>query len=166
MNRWVWMCSLISLFAFAGGCSKRANDQDAIRATIEQHLNGRADLNMNAMEHEFKQISVNGDKATAQVVFHLKNNQAANMEVDYTLQKQGGKWSVVNSQPTGHPGVSQMPPDSTQSGPQGTIPSFNNLLKGQPPSGTQSLPPGHPPVGGSESPGASSSGTNPPAQSY
>jgi hypothetical protein len=165
MNRWVYICALISLFAFVGGCKKQANDQDAIRATIEKRLNGRSDLNMGAMAHEYKQIDVNGDHATAQVEFRLKNGVAAGMTIDYSLQRQGGEWTVVNSQPTGHPGMDQMPANGTQGGAQGTLPSFDDLMKGQQPSKDKSLPAGHPPIGGNGSPGGSSYGTTPPPKS-
>jgi hypothetical protein len=165
MNRWVWTCALISLFAFAGGCKRQVNDQDAIRASIEKRLNGRSDLNMGAMEHEFKQINVNGDQATVHVEFRLKDGGAAGMQIDYTLQRQGGEWTVVNSQPTGHPAMDQMPSNGTPGGAQGTLPSFDDLMKGQQPSGDKSLPPGHPPIGGSGSSGGSSYETNPPAKS-
>lgn len=165
MNRWVWTFAVISLVAFATGCSRRSNDQDAIRASIEQRLNGRSDLKMNAMVHDFKQISVNGDQATAQVEFRLKEG-GGSMLINYSLQRQGGKWTVVNSVPVGHPGMGQMPSGSSQGGDQGTVPTFNNLLNGQQPSGDQSLPPGHPPVHGSAPTGSSAGQANSPDKSY
>lgn len=165
MNRWVWTFAVVSLFVFATGCSRRSNDQDAIRASIEQHLNGRADLNMNAMVHEFKQISVNGNQATAQVEFCLKQG-GGSMLINYSLQRQGGKWTVLNSVPIGHPGVGQMPPGISQGGDQDTVPTFNNLLNGQKPSGKGALPPGHPPVHGSNPTGNSAGQANSPGKSY
>lgn len=165
MNRWAWTFAVISLFAFATGCSRRSNDKDAIRASIVQRLKGRADLNMNVMVPEFKQISVNGNQATAQVEFHLKQGSAS-MLINYSLQRQGGKWTVVNSVPVGHPGVGQMPPSGSQSGDQDTVPTFNNLLDGQQPSGDQALPPSHPPVHGSGPAGSSAGQANSPDKSY
>ena len=122
-------CTMIVLFGFAAGCKKQASDQDAIRASIEKHLNGRADLNLSAMDREVKQISVNGDHATAQVEFRL-NQGNASMQVEYALERQAGEWTVTSSQPGGgqssHPG---MPPGA-----------------GSPSSGGGSMPQGHPPV--------------------
>ena len=130
MNRRILACTMILLFNFAAGCKKQANDQDAIRASIEKHLNGRADLNLAAMDREVKQISVKGDHATAQVEFRLKQGDAS-MQVEYALERQGGEWTVTNSQPGGgqssHPG--SMPPHSTSPG-----------------AGGNPMPQGHPPV--------------------
>ena len=110
MNRWIWACAVAILFVPFTGCNKQANDQDAIRASIEKRLNARSDLNMSAMDREVKQVSVNGDHATAQVEFRLKGGDAK-MEIEYTLERRGNEWAVLNSQPMGG-GMS--PPDAGQ----------------------------------------------------
>ena len=126
MKRWVCTCAAVVLCLMIAGCNKQANDQDAIRASIEKRLNGRSDLNMAAMDREVKQISVNGDKATAQVEFRLKGGDAR-MEIEYTLQRQGKDWEVLDSQPMGG--------GSSNPGPQNA-----------PDEGGSALPPGHPPA--------------------
>jgi hypothetical protein len=107
----------ISVLAFVcvlvAGCGgKPMNDQDAVRTGIEKHLNGRKDLNLQAMTREVKQIAVSGDHATALVEFRL-NGSDARMEVEYTLQRQGKEWTVLNSQGkamgSGNPGAGQTP---------------------------------------------------------
>ena len=110
MNRWIWACAVAILFVPFTGCNKQASDQDAIRASIEKRLSARSDLNMSAMEREVKQVTVNGDHATAQVEFRLKGGDAK-MEIEYTLERQGKEWAVLNSQPMGG-GMSQ--PDAGQ----------------------------------------------------
>jgi hypothetical protein len=131
MSRWIWTCATVFLcIAIMSGCNKQANDQDAIRASIEKRLNGLEGLNMSAMDHEIKQISVNGDHATAQVEFRVKGGDA-HMYIEYTLERQGKDWAVQNSQPMGggspHSGMG-MPPSNV------------------PDSGGSSIPPGHPPT--------------------
>jgi hypothetical protein len=131
MNLRILTCTMIFLTCFVAGCKKQANDQDAvIRASIEKRLNGRADLNLSAMDREVKQISVNGDHATAQVEFRLKQGNGS-MQVEYALERRGGEWTVTSSQPAGgqspHPG--NVPPTPTS-----------------PDSGGDSMPQGHPPV--------------------
>ena len=129
MTQRVGTCTLIFLLALACGCKKQVNDQDAIRAGIEKHLNEQAGLNLSAMDREVKQVSVNGDHADAQVEFRIKGGDAR-MVVDYTMEKQGEEWKVASSKPMAgsgtHPGA-----DS----PSGT-----------PDSGGKSMPQGHPPV--------------------
>lgn len=100
MNRWHLISVLAILCALGAGCGKKVNDQDAIRASIEKHLNGRADLNLSAMDREVKQVSVNGDHASAQVEFRLKGGDAQ-MDIEYALERQGKDWAVTSSQPVG-----------------------------------------------------------------
>jgi hypothetical protein len=130
MNRRTLTYAIIFLLAAAVGCKKQANDQDAIRASIDKHLGTRADLNLSAMDREVKQISVNGDRATAQVEFRLKQGNAS-MQVEYALERQGGEWTITNSQPAGgqNPHSGGMPPAPSS-----------------PDSGGNSTPQGHPPV--------------------
>ena len=112
MNRWAWMFTIIFLCVFSVGCNKRANDQEAIRASIEKRLNGRSDLNLSAMDREVKQVSIDGDHATAQVEFRLKGGDAK-MEIEYTLERQGKEWVVLHSQPmtggSSHTGIDGAP---------------------------------------------------------
>ena len=130
MNRRFWTCTMIFLFAFTAGCKKQVNDQDAIRAGIDKHLSGVAGLNMSVMDREVKQIFVNGDHANAQVEFRAKQGTAT-MQVNYTLDRQGGEWNVVTSQPSmgqnPHSGMDMPPP-------------------GSPGAGSGSMPQGHSPV--------------------
>ena len=127
MNRRFLTCTIIFLLATTAGCKKQVNDQDAIRASIDKRLNGRPDLNLSAMDRDVKQISVNGDHATAQVEFRLKQGNGS-MQIEYALERQGGEWTITNSQPAG--GQS----------PHGSMPPTT------PDSGGNSMPQGHPPV--------------------
>lgn len=129
MNLRFWTCTMILLFAFAAGCKKQANEQDAIRAGIDKHLSGVAGLNMSVMDREVKQISINGDHATAQVEFRAKQGPGT-MQVEYTLDRQGAEWNVVSNKPflgqNPHSGMDTPPPASG--------------------AGSGSMPQGHPPV--------------------
>src|SRR6266705_1899987 len=99
MNRRFWTGTMILLVTFAAGCKKQATEQDAIRASIDKHLSGVAGLNLSEMDREVKQSSVNGDHATAQVEFRVKQGSGA-MQVEYTLNRQDGEWAVVGTQPS------------------------------------------------------------------
>jgi hypothetical protein len=118
MNRWIWTCAAMFLSVLTMGCSKKASDQDAIRASIDKHLNEAAGLNLSAMDREVKQITVDGDHASAQVEFRLKQGDAR-MEIEYTLDRQGKDWAVVNSKPvagSSHTGGMGGPNDSDAGG--------------------------------------------------
>ena len=130
MKPWRGIFVLAFLCVLAAGCAKKVSDQDAIRASIEKHLNGRSDLNLSAMDREVKQVSVNGDRASAQVEFRLKGGDAR-MDIEYALQRQGKDWAVLSSQPVGmgEPHSGMQPPPA-----------------GGPDSGGGQMPQGHPPV--------------------
>lgn len=129
MNRWIWACVLVFLCGSVAGCNKKASDQDAIRASIEKRLNARSDLNLSAMDREIKQVSVNGDHATAQVEFRLKGGDAR-MEIEYTLQRQGNDWTVLDGKPMGGGGS---PSDAGQAPTGGPDTSGSPLPQGHPP---------------------------------
>ncbi|MCU1343505.1 MAG: hypothetical protein JWN92_2928 [Candidatus Acidoferrum typicum] len=130
MNRRIVIGTMILLLAVAAGCKKQVNDQDAIRASIDKRLNARPDLNLSAMDRDVKQISVNGDHATAQVEFRLKQGNGS-MQIEYALERQGGEWTITNSQPAG-----------------GQNPHSGSMLPAPaaPDSGGDSMPQGHPAV--------------------
>lgn len=130
MSRWIWTCALVLLCVPFAGCNKQVDDQDAIRASIEKRLNGRADLNLSAMDRQIKQISIDGDHATAQVEFRLKGGDAR-MEIEYALERQGKEWAVLSSQPIGG--------ESSHTEMEGAPSSV-------PDAGGSPLPQGHPPV--------------------
>jgi len=131
MIRRISTCTMIFLFAFAAGCKKQANDQDAIRAGIDKHLSGVAGLNMSIMDREVKQVSINGDHATAQVEFRVKQGTGT-MQVEYSLDRQGAKWNVVSSQPkmgqNPHSGMDMPPPSSPDDGSNATPQSHPRVL--------------------------------------
>lgn len=114
LDRWIRICAIAFVCVLVAGCHNHAvNDQDAVRTSIEKHLNGRKDLNLQAMTREVKQISVSGDHATALVEFGV-NGSNAKMDVEYTLGRQGKEWAVVSSKAQGMttvaPSAGQMPP--------------------------------------------------------
>lgn len=134
-----------------GACKKQANDSDAIRAGILQHLTSIGTLNMSAMDMDIRSLSVNGNQAHAEVEFRPKNSgtPGAGMHVAYNLEKRDGAWVVLKSQALGgmiqHPDPGQNPhtnPDVHS----GAMPNFNEILNPSAPPAQGALPPGHPPV--------------------
>jgi len=116
-----------------GACKKQANDKDAIRAGILQHLTSIGTLNMSAMDMDIQSVSVNGNQAHAEVEFRPKNSGAAGagMHVAYNLEKRDGAWVVLKTQSLGgmiqHPDPGQNPhtnPDVHS----GAMPNFNEVL--------------------------------------
>jgi hypothetical protein len=76
------------------------SDEDAIRAAIERHLRENSGINLAAMDTTFDSISIQGDKAQANVTFRLKQG-GTSMTMTYMLSRQANGWLVLHSQPGG-----------------------------------------------------------------
>jgi len=144
----------LSLVMLLAGCKKStASTDNEIRIAIEAHLAHKGTLNLQAFDTVVKQVTIQGDRAQAQVEFHVKNGPGM-MQLTYALQKTGGTWAVVESNPVNadfsHPSLdsSQSP---TMGAPAGSDPvvsdAVRNFKMGGAPA-SPNLPPGHPPVTG------------------
>ena len=144
----------LSFVMLLAGCKKSAASTDnEIRIAIEAHLAHKGTLNLQAFDTVVKQVTIQGDRAQAQVEFHVKNGPGM-MQLTYALQKTGGTWAVVESNPVNadfsHPSLdsSQSPAMGT---PAGSDPVVSDAVRNFKMGGTPaspSLPPGHPPVTG------------------
>jgi hypothetical protein len=121
---------LVGFFSLqAASCRNQTNQNDAIRAAIVKHLSAVNGLNLDAMDMNIANVAVSGEKARAQVEFHLKGNPSADasMKMSYDLEKRGETWVVVRkpasdgtvtspasgqAPPAGHPAVPDSPPGS------------------------------------------------------
>jgi len=155
---------LIASAAVLAGCQQRgssgtsapvaladANPESVIRTAIGAHLAHNANLNPNAFDTEVKRVILDGDRAQAEVEFHVKNGSGV-MQLTYALARQNGAWSVVESTPRGsnfsHPqlNVAQPATANAAAGADSSIfRTMDNFHSGGT-TPTQKLPPGHIPV--------------------
>lgn len=128
----------VILIAFAAciaaGCTKNArpaqseaqSPQALIRTAIETHLAHRGTLNLEAFDTDVKQVTIQGDHATAEVEFRVKGGPGA-MQLTYALEKRDNSWSVVESDPAAsnfsHPSL-----DQGQAPPANSVPGANPSL--------------------------------------
>ena len=142
------------------GCSKKAadpaNDAEAqIRTVIQSRVAGNSNLNAQAFDTVVNSVTINGDRAQAQVDFRLKSGPGA-MKLNYQLEKRDGNWVITDSNPIGdsapHPPVDQTQvPGSGAGDPHaGASHSLSDTLRSfkqeGAPDSSPSLPPGHPAV--------------------
>ena len=84
--------------------------ETSIRTAIQAHLAHKGTLNLQSFDTDVKQVTIQGDHATAEVEFRVKNGPGA-MQLTYALEKRDGAWSVIESDPVGsnfsHPGLDQ-----------------------------------------------------------
>ena len=145
--------------AFVSGCKQKPSDDEAVRAAVRQHLSSLGTLNLQAFETDFSNISIQNNKATADVSFRPKTGAPAGaaMQVSYQLEKQEGNWRVVKKSTPGgmiqHPDSNANPHTSLVQGPvHGKLPNFQEMLgaTSSQPSAQQQAPAQAPPPSGSK----------------
>jgi hypothetical protein len=108
MRRFGLLLALGVALAAGASCHKATSDEEAVRASILQHLRQNSSINLAAMETTVQKVTVNGDHAEAQVLFRTKQ-EGATMQMTYALERTAGEWKVLKGQPAG--GVSHPPMD-------------------------------------------------------
>ncbi len=133
--RKIAIASCALALAFVSGCEQKPSDDEAVRAAVRQHLSSLGTLNLQAFETDFTNISIQNNKATAEVSFRPKTGAPAGaaMQVSYQLEKQEGNWRVVKKSTPGgmiqHPDPSANPHTSPVQGPvHGKLPNFQEML--------------------------------------
>jgi hypothetical protein len=117
---------LAVMAAFVFGCkggsgatqSQTQPAEDSVRAAIQDHLAHQGNLNLQAFDTDVKKVTVQGDHAQAEVEFRLRNGPGA-MQLNYSLEKHDGAWSVTNSDVgsnSSHPAPNQSHDGSTVPG--------------------------------------------------
>jgi hypothetical protein len=140
-----------SLSGAAAVTSPDASPNDAIRSAIQAHLAHNGNLNLKSFDTDVQQVTIDRDRAQAQVEFHVKNGPGT-MQLTYTLAKRDGAWSVVESRPGGsnfsHPALdrTQTPAaGGTMAGDSAIFRALDNF-HGRAATSPQNLQPGHPRV--------------------
>ena len=135
-----FLAALLGAMALFGvACKSKTDEKEAIRSGVIKHLAALNMLNLNNMDVNVTQATVNGNQAQAQVEIRAKGGDTSGnaMQIGYALEKRGEEWVVLKSTGMGggmqHPGPGEAPPAGAVTG---------------------AMPPGHPNVsGGSQVPG-------------
>jgi hypothetical protein len=91
-----WL-AVTTMFILAG-CGSKGKEEDAIRTAINARLASQSSLNTSAFDTDIQKINVQGNQATADVIFKVKGGPGQ-MQLTYNLTKQGGNWAVVQANP-------------------------------------------------------------------
>jgi hypothetical protein len=116
---------LLALLGILCACNKAPQTKEAVKQGVIEHLGKGAGLDLASMEVDVTAVSFSGDQARATVNFRPKSNPDQGMQMNYTLESKGNKWTVLKKA-----GSSSSPHGDANVAPA--------------PSGD--LPPGHPPV--------------------
>src|SRR6202795_4042344 len=169
MKRGILAALLGATLLFAAACISKTDEKEAIRAGVIKHLAALNMLNLNNMDVNVTQATVDGNQAQAQVEIRAKGGDSAGnaMQIGYALEKRGEEWVVLKSTGMGggmqHPGPGEAPTADTATGamPPGhpnvtggsgqkpaEHPDFNAILNGAQGSPQQSPPHTPPPANG------------------
>jgi len=169
MKRGFLAALLGAMVLFAVACKSNTDEKEGIRAGVIKHLAALNMLNLNNMDVNVMQATVNGNQAQAQVEIRAKGGDSSGnaMQIGYALEKHGEEWVVLKSTGMGggmqHPGPDEAPPSATAPGAmppghpnvsggsgqtRGTHPDFNAILNSAP--SQQANPPAQPPPSSSK----------------
>ncbi|HYI94555.1 MAG TPA: hypothetical protein VEX68_13495 [Bryobacteraceae bacterium] len=133
---------VLLLSIYLAACNRAAENKDAVRQGIMDHLGKNSGLDLKAMDVDVSNVNFQGDKATATVSFKPKSSPDAGMSMNYSLERQGAKWIVQKA--AGGAGHAGAVPGGAEHGGAAVAPPTTQPPVGDPAGGA--LPPGHPPV--------------------
>jgi hypothetical protein len=146
----VRIASLLILTLALAGCSKNAQNKDAVRQGVIDYLTSKTGLNVGSMTVDVKSVNFNGNKAEAVVSFKPKGGtDAQGMEMPYKLEQQGEKWVVTGRGDSGQNAHGAAPAGGTENPHGGGMPggAMPGGAAPQMPSAAD-LPPSNPAMGG------------------
>ncbi|HLK49694.1 MAG TPA: hypothetical protein VKT49_16240 [Bryobacteraceae bacterium] len=115
------IASVLLILLSAAACNRGGQNKDAVRQGVVDYLSGRKDLNIASMDVDVTAVQFDGNKADATVTFAPKGvSGAQGMTMRYQLEQQGGRWTVVGRQDSGHAGA--VPPGAANPHGGGAVP--------------------------------------------
>ena len=143
------LASALLILTATDACKKAKADDEAVQAAVRQRLASLGTLNVQAMDLDFTRVTVQDNRATAEVSFRPKASASsgAAMQVTYQLEKKEGVWGVMKTSAAG--GAFEHPdPGANPHGPgtpgtvHGDLPNFHDVLDGShSPAASSATPP-------------------------
>ncbi len=115
-----------------GACAHKAENNDAVRAAIVQHV--AKTMSLDAMDVQVSSVTFHGDSADAVATFVPKGMPNSSVSFNYDLERDGAGWKVKGRgrMNANHGQGAQIAPGTADP--------------------ASPLPPGHPQVGGAQAP--------------
>ena len=104
------LLALCLLLIAVTGCSRQApvNERADVEKAIQDYVNSRPILSPTAMSMEVQQVTFQGDKAEATVLFHGREDPQSSVSLRYVLKRTGSRTWLVERDKT--KGVTSAPP--------------------------------------------------------
>lgn len=111
------------------GCQREPSINAQIQDVIAEHLASRPGISADRMLIEVERVTVQGDRAEAEVIFRSRDNPESRMAYHYELRREDGAWKVEGGRPSApespHP-VPEAAPDAGATLPEGHPPVEGN----------------------------------------
>ena len=82
------------------GCNQTPNINGQVQEAVTEHLASRPGIDASRMLVEVESVTVQGDRAEADVVFRSRENPDSIMNYHYELTRQEGEWKVESGRPS------------------------------------------------------------------
>ena len=121
---------IVLLAACLAGCQRGPSINAQIQSAIADHLSDRPGIAADRLLIEVETVTVQGERAEAEVIFRSRDNPESRMEYHYELRREGGAWKVENGRPSAaespHPGPESAPDEGA------TLPEGHPPVEGNP----------------------------------
>jgi hypothetical protein len=131
MKKAIRAAKVVALSLLLAGCQQSSSINAQVQEAIAEHLASRPGIDATRMLVEVESVTVQDDRAEADVVFRSRDNPESRMNYHYELRREEGRWKVEGGRPT----AAESPHPQPGEGQQGS-----------------ELPEGHPPAGGGTEP--------------
>jgi hypothetical protein len=126
MSRAIWFAVLGLCLV---GCQRGTSINAQIQEVIAEHLASRPGISADRLLIEVERVTVQGDRAEAEVIFRSRDNPESRMAYHYELRREGDAWKVAGGRPSAaespHPGP-EAAPDAGATLPEGHPPVEGN----------------------------------------
>jgi hypothetical protein len=110
---------ILALALLLAACQQADPINAQVQDAIAEHLTTRPGIDATRMIVEVESVTVQGDRAEADVIFRSRDNPDSRMNYHYVLRREEGRWRVEGGRPT----AAESPhPQPGEAQPEGDLP--------------------------------------------
>ena len=121
---------IVFFAACLAGCQRGPSINAQVQSAIADHLSDRPGITADRLLIEVETVTVQGERAEAEVIFRSRDNPESRMAYHYELRRESGAWKVENGRPSAagspHPGPESAPEEGA------TLPEGHPPVEGNP----------------------------------
>ncbi len=130
MNTAMRAAWVVSLGLSLAGCQRAASINAQVQEAIAEHLANRPGIEANRLLIEVESVTVQGDRAEADVIFRSRDTPESRMNYHYQLRRAEGRWRVESGRPSAAASPHPVPDAAPEEG--ATLPEGHPTVTGNP----------------------------------